>query len=192
MSVKIDSWGPVVAAKTALSQRLPARLPLWLSSWAIAGLAVPPFAPDPTDPIVADPGNALLLFDLSERVLAYDSTNDDPDGENPTINDSATVAYELFDTAGTSIGRTKGVGRMLRQRADGGFVAYFSEVITLTDGTVIRTGGQVDDTRLTAGEQATIQAVGVAGPFRGAVGFRQFRPVVPHKEYASNIVLYRR
>ncbi|MEV8441636.1 hypothetical protein AB0425_30000 [Actinosynnema sp. NPDC051121] len=163
-----------------------------LSQWAITRFATPPFAPNAKDPRVADPHNALTLFDLSERVLAYESNNDDPDGENPTIDDEASVAYELFDGDGKRVGRTKGVGRMLYQREDGGFVAYFSEEITLDDGTVVRTGGLVDDTRLTKGEQATIQAVAVAGPYKGAVGFRQFRPVVPHKEYQSNIVLYRR
>ncbi|WP_211269235.1 allene oxide cyclase barrel-like domain-containing protein [Saccharothrix syringae] len=163
-----------------------------LSTWAITRFATPPFAPDPKDPRVADPGNSLQLFDLSEKVLKYESNNDDPEGENPTLDDEASVAYELFDGDGRRVGRTKGVGRMLYQREDGGFVAYFSEEITLHDGTVVRTGGLVDDTRLTRGEQATIQAVAVAGPFKGAVGFRQFRPVVPHKEYQSNIVLYRR
>ncbi|MGC0367620.1 2-keto-4-pentenoate hydratase/2-oxohepta-3-ene-1,7-dioic acid hydratase in catechol pathway [Rhodococcus sp. 27YEA15] len=112
---------------------------------------------------------------LSERVLKYGSNNEDPEGLNPTVEDAATVEYELFD-GDVKVGQTKGVGRMLYKRDDGAFVAYFSEVITLTDGTVIRTGGLVDDSRLTAGEQATIQAVGVAGKFKGAVGFRQFRP----------------
>ncbi|WP_162233207.1 MULTISPECIES: allene oxide cyclase barrel-like domain-containing protein [Protofrankia] len=162
-----------------------------VTSGVLATLAVPPLAP-PRGTTIADPKNALLLFDLVEKVLAYDSNNEDPNGENPTLDDVAEVAYEFVGADGRTIGTTKGYGRMLYQRPDGGFVAYFSEEIKLQDGNVIRTGGLVDDSRLTAGEQATINAVGVAGPFRGAVGFRQFRPVVPHKEYQSNIVLYRR
>lgn len=163
-----------------------------LASAALTWLATPPLGPAANDPAVADPGNSLLLYDLSEKLLAYDSNNEDFTGQSPTVEDSANVAYELFDADGKTIGKTKGIGRMLYQRPeDGAFVAYYSEEIRLEDGTVVRTGGLVNDARLTAGEAATIRAVGVSGPFRGAVGFRQFRPVVPHKEYASAIVLYR-
>ncbi len=177
----------------ALLSRPPfARVYTPLRSWALANLAVPPLAPPKETSTVGKPTNSLLLFDLAEKVLAYESNNDDPNGENPTLNDAAQVAYELVGPDGRVVGRTEGYGQMLHQRPDGAFVAYFSEKITLADGNVIRTGGLVDDSRLTNGEQATIQAVGIAGPFRGAVGFRQFRPIVPHKEYLSNIVLYRR
>ncbi|MFC0438482.1 hypothetical protein [Kutzneria buriramensis] len=163
-----------------------------LSSFAISKLVAPPFAPAKDDPRLADPANSLVLVDLAEKLLKYESNNKDFTGESPTVNDHAEVEYEFFDAKGDKIGQSKGVGQMLYQREDGGFVAYFGEEIRLRDGNVIRTGGLIDDARLTAGEQATITAVGVAGPFRGAVGFRQFRPVVPHKEYASAIVLYRR
>jgi hypothetical protein len=164
-----------------------------VSSWAIKTFAVPPLAPSPEDPIVADPRNSLLLTDLSENLLRYDSNNDDFSGESPTVNDRAAVEYRLFDADGTLVGQTRGIGQMLYKRdSDGHFIAHFSAEIKLAAGNVIRTGGLVDDALLTAGEQATIAAVGIAGPFRGAVGFRQFRPVVPHESYVSNIVLYRR
>ncbi len=122
-----------------------------VSSLAISRLAVPPFAPAAEDPAVADQANSLLGLNLSERVLKYDSNNEDPEGLNPTVEDAATVEYELFD-GDVKVGQMKGVGRMLYKRDHGAFVAYFSEVITLTDGTVIRIGGLVDDSRLTAGE----------------------------------------
>lgn len=163
-----------------------------VGSYALAWLAAPPFGPAPTDPAVADRRNALQLYDLTEKLVSYDSTNDDFSGESPTLADTAQVAYELFDADGEPVGKTKGIGRMVYQEKDGAFVAYYSEEIRLSDGTLVRTGGLVNDARLTAGETATIQAVGVSGPFRGAVGFRQFRPVSTHKEYASAIVLYRR
>jgi Allene oxide cyclase barrel like domain len=155
----------------------------------VVEFTIPPFGPAPDDPSVADRSRALLLHGISERLISYESNNDDPEGKNPTLDDAATVAYELFDGE-TSVGTTKGIGRMLYRKDDGGYVAYYSEVISLHDGTVIRTGGFVDDTALTAGEQATIQAVAVSGPYAGAVGYRQFRPIVPHEVYASNIVLY--
>jgi hypothetical protein len=155
----------------------------------VVEFTVPPFGPSPDDPSVADRSRTLIHRDLDERVISYDSNNDDPEGKNPTLDDAATVAYELF-AGGTSIGTTRGIGRMLYRKDDGGHVAYYSEVITLHDGTVIRTGGYVDDAALTAGEQATIQAVAVTGPYAGAVGYRQFRPVDTHKVYRSNIVLY--
>lgn len=169
------------------------RLRTPISAWAITTFAVPPFAPSAADPIVADPRNALVLTDLSEKLVKYNSNNDDFSGRSPTVNDRAAVEYQLFDADGGLIGQTTGVGQMLYKRPqDGHFVAYFGEEIKLTDGNVIRTGGLVDDARLTEGEQATITAVGIAGPFRGAIGFRQFRPVVAHELYASSIVLYRR
>ncbi len=176
----VRSWPPLTAARASLWSR------------ALAVLAPPPLAPARHSPALPNPNNALLLFDLAEKVLSYDSSNDDLTGETPTLDDIAKVAYELVSPDGKVIGSTKGFGQMAYQRPDGGFVGYFSEEIRLADGNVIRTGGLVDDTRLTAGEQATIPAVGVAGPFKGAVGFRQFRPVVAHKEYQSAIVLYRR
>jgi hypothetical protein len=169
------------------------RLRTPIATWAITTFAVPPLAPSPEDPRVADPGNALVLTDLSEKLLKYDSNNDDFSGSSPTVNDRAAVEYQLFDSGGGLIGQTRGVGQMLYKRAeDGHHIAYFSEEITLADGNIIRTGGLVDDARLTTGEQATITAVGVAGPFCGAIGFRQFRPVVAHELYESSIVLYRR
>ena len=183
MTVRTSAFRLPAAATAVLSE---------LSSFAISKLVAPPFAPGKDDPRVADPANSLLLVDLTEKLLKYQSNNEDFSGENPTVNDHAEVEYEFFDDKGDRIGQSKGVGQMLYQRPDGGFVAYYCEEIRLRDGNVIRTGGLVDDARLTAGEQATIPAVGVAGPFRGAVGFRQFRPVVPHKQYASAIVLYRR
>jgi hypothetical protein len=149
-----------------------------LSSFVISKLAVPPLRNVKENPLVIDPANSLVLVDLTEKLLKYESTNDDFTGESPTTDDHAEVEYEFFSDKGERLGQSKGVGQMLYQRPDGGFVAYY--------------GGLVDDTRLTAGEQVTITAVGVDGPFRGAVGFRQFRPVVTHKEYASAIVLYRR
>jgi hypothetical protein len=163
-----------------------------LSSFVISKLAVPPLRNVKENPLVIDPANSLVLVDLTEKLLKYESTNDDFTGESPTTDDHAEVEYEFFSDKGERLGQSKGVGQMLYQRPDGGFVAYYGEEIRLNDGNVIRTGGLVDDTRLTAGEQVTITAVGVDGPFRGAVGFRQFRPVVTHKEYASAIVLYRR
>ncbi|WP_208896922.1 allene oxide cyclase barrel-like domain-containing protein [Streptomyces incarnatus] len=158
----------------------------------IAELAAPPFAPEKDHPLLSDAENVLWLADLNENLLAYESTNDDFEGKNPTLDDFARVSYELRDAEGNVVGTTQGVGRMLRKGPDGHFIAYYSEEITLTDGTVIRTGGLVDDARLTAGEQATIPAVGVAGPFKGAIGYRQFKPVETHKSYLSQIVLYRR
>jgi hypothetical protein len=169
----------------------PPRLPI-LSAWAIKNFAVPPLAPSATDQIVADPRNALVLTGLSEKLLKYNSTNDDFSGQTPTVNDQAAVEYQILNGAAV-IGQSKGFGQMLYKREeDGHFIAYFSEEIKLADGNVIRTGGLVDDALLTAGEQATITAVGIAGPFSGAVGFRQFRPIVPHEEYVTSIVLYRR
>ncbi|MCM2410711.1 MULTISPECIES: hypothetical protein [unclassified Streptomyces] len=159
----------------------------------IVELTAPPFAPEEEHPAVGDPANVLWLADLNETLLKYESNNEDFEGKNPTPDDFARVEYELRDADGNVVGTTKGVGRMLYKRPeDGHHIAYFSEEIRLNDGTVIRTGGLVDDVKLTEGEQATIPAVGIAGPFRGAVGFRQFKPVETHKSYLSQIVLYRR
>ncbi|MFF1875413.1 hypothetical protein [Streptomyces sp. CB03911] len=163
-----------------------------LRGWLLARLAVPPFGPKGPNPAVGEPENLLYLTDLVETLVSYDSNNEDFEGASPTLDDLAHVRYELRDQKGVLLGATKGIGQMLRKGPEGNFLAYFSEEIRLLDGTVIRTGGVVDDARLTAGEQQTIKAVAVAGPLRGAIGFRQFRPVETHKSYASAIVLYRR
>jgi hypothetical protein len=164
-----------------------------LRGWALARLAVPPLGPTEPHPPVGDPANVLWLTDLSESLISYESNNDDFTGGSPTENDLAHVRYELRDRDGVLLGTTRGVGRMLyKRREDGHHIAYFSEEITLLDGNVVRTGGLVDDAKLTEGEQQTIPAVVVAGPLRGAVGFRQFRPVDTHKLYASGLLLHRR
>ncbi|CAJ62724.1 hypothetical protein FRAAL4082 [Frankia alni ACN14a] len=128
-------------------------------------------------------------------MTAYQSTNDDLTGATPTENDVATVELDIFAPDGTLLGRTVGGGRMLYQQADDGhYIAYFGEEISLLDGNVVRSGGLVDDARLTAGEPATFPAVVVDGPLRGAIGYRQFRPLVKetHDTYISSIVLYGR
>lgn len=164
-----------------------------LKGWVLARLAVPPLGPTEDKPRVSDPAHLLWLTELSESLISYTSTNDDFTGNSPTESDVAHVAYELRGKDGTLLGSTQGTGRMLYRRPeDGHHIAYFSEEIRLLDGNVIRTGGLVDDALLTEGEQATIPAVVVAGPLRGAVGFRQFRPVDTHKLYASALVLHRR
>jgi hypothetical protein len=142
---------------------------------------------------LAGPGRSLILRDLTEKVVKYESTNPDLTGRTPTVDDVAKVELEIFDAEGGLLGRTAGAGRMLYQRPeDGHFIAYFGERIELLDGNVIRAGGLVDDARLTAGEHATFPAVVVEGPLRGAIGFRQFRPAVQdsHTVYESSIVLY--
>ncbi|MFD9690317.1 hypothetical protein ACFWXO_31675 [Kitasatospora sp. NPDC059088] len=171
--------GPLAPVAAALRGRL------------LAWLAVPPLGPTGPNPPVGDPANLLHLTDLAETLISYESTNSDFSGATPTLDDLAHVRYELRDQQGAMVGTTKGIGRMLRKGPEGNFLGYFSEEIRLIDGNVIRTGGIVDDARLTLGEQQTIKAVAVAGPLRGAIGFRQFRPVETHKAYASAIVLYR-
>lgn len=163
-----------------------------LRGWLLAKLAAPPLGPAGPNPPVGDPANLLYLTDLAETLISYDSSNSDFSGATPTLEDVAHVRYELRDQQGALVGTTNGYGRMLRKGPDGSFLGYFSEEIRLVDGNVLRTGGVVDDARLTLGEQQTIKAVAVAGPLRGAIGFRQFRPVETHKAYASAIVLYRR
>jgi hypothetical protein len=142
-----------------------------------------------------DPANSLVLHDLTEKIVKYSSNNPDMTGSTPTEKDFAEVSLDIFDATGDKIGETAGAGRML-YRQDGGkgsFLAYFGETIRLNDGTVIRSGGLVDDGRLTTGEPAGFPAVAVAGPLRGAIGYRTFRPVVKetHDTYVSSIVLYR-
>ncbi|PPK71422.1 hypothetical protein V5P93_003288 [Actinokineospora auranticolor] len=139
-----------------------------------------------------DPSAVLVLRDLTEKVVAYESNNPDPTGETPTEHDFATVELEIF-AGDTRIGRTKGAGRMLYKQGSGTFLAYFGETITLDDGNVIRAGGLVDDGRLTGGEWASFPATVVEGPLAGAVGYRTFRPVAneTHRVYESAIVLYR-
>ncbi|MFI0479622.1 hypothetical protein [Actinomadura sp. 9N215] len=152
--------------------------------------------PDPTSDRVgelAGDGRSLILHDLTEKVVEYESNNPDPTGGTPTEEDFATVRLEIFGPGGEPLGHTAGAGRMLYRRPeDGHFIAYFGEEIRLLDGNVIRAGGLVDDARLTAGEAAGFPAVVVAGPLRGAIGFRQFRPVgEAHGTYESSIVVYR-
>jgi hypothetical protein len=154
--------------------------------------AVPPrTSSDRVDAL--DATDALVLRDLTERVTDYRSTNADRTGNNPTETDFAEVRLDIFAASGDLLGHTAGAGRMLYRDADGHFIAYFGEEITLLDGTVIRSGGLVDDARLTAGEPATFPAAVIAGPLRGAIGFRQFRPVGSdaHDTYESSIVVYR-
>ncbi|MFE9427585.1 hypothetical protein ACFYNO_31965 [Kitasatospora sp. NPDC006697] len=160
----------------------------------LALLAAPPVTTSDTVGRLAGPGRSLVLRDLREKVVEYRSTNPDPTGTTPTERDFATVRLEIFGPDGDRLGQTEGAGRMLyRDQADGHFIAYFGERITLDDGNVVRAGGPVDDARLTAGEFATFPAVVVAGPLRGAIGYRTFRPLVreTHSEYESAIVLYR-
>ncbi len=151
--------------------------------------------PETTEEIVKDlaqPGRSLVLRDLTEKVVHYESTNPDPTGRTPTLDDFANVRLEIFDADGGLLGSTSGAGRMLYQQEDGHFVAYFGERIELLDGNVIRAGGLVDDSRLTAGEAATFPAVVIEGPLAGAIGFRQFKPAVQdsHSVYESSIVVY--
>jgi hypothetical protein len=157
--------------------------------------AVPPATTAAEVDALRDPGASLILRDLTEKVTAYESNNADPTGKTPTENDFATVSLDIFAPSGELIGHTTGAGRMLfKQEHDGHFVAYFGEEITLNDGNVIRAGGLVDDARLTAGEWATFPAVVISGPFAGAIGYRQFRPVKDetHAVYTSSIVVYKR
>ncbi|GAB1326305.1 allene oxide cyclase barrel-like domain-containing protein [Streptomyces sennicomposti] len=166
-----------------------------LSDWLTPLVATPPKTVSPEVGALKDTGRSLILRDLREKVVAYESNNPDPTGTTPTENDFATVKLEIFGPDGSQIGTTEGAGRMLyRQARDEHFIAYFGEEITLNDGNVIRAGGLVDDARLTAGEHATFPAVVVSGPLRGAIGFRQFRPLVKesHTTYESSIVVYRR
>ncbi|MCX4751611.1 hypothetical protein OG455_39960 [Kitasatospora sp. NBC_01287] len=161
----------------------------------LAPLAAPPRTTAATVGRLARPGRSLVLRDLREKVVEYHSNNPDPTGTTPTENDFATVKLEIFGPDGGRLGRTEGAGRMLyRDPADGHFTAYFGETITLDDGNVIQAGGLVDDARLTAGEFASFPAVVVRGPLRGAIGYRQFRPLVKesHTTYESAIVLYRK
>jgi len=154
---------------------------------------LPPETTDASVGELARPGRSLVLRDLTEKVVRYESTNPDPTGRTPTIDDFATVDLEIFASDGGLLGRTSGAGRMLyRQEPDGGFIAYFGERIELLDGNVVRAGGLVDDARLTEGEFATFPAAVVEGPLRGAIGYRQFRPTVQdsHTVYESSIVLY--
>ncbi|MFE2295078.1 hypothetical protein [Streptomyces sp. NPDC059452] len=158
-------------------------------------IAAPPSTVSDRVGALKRPGRSLVLRDLTEKVVSYTSNNPDPTGTSPTEKDFATVELEIFDADGSRIGRTKGAGRMLyRNPGDDHFIAYFGEEITLDDGHVIRAGGLVDDARLTAGEFASFPAVVVAGPLRGAIGYRQFRPLVKesHTAYESAIVLYRK
>jgi hypothetical protein len=164
-------------------------------SWFRSVAAVPPHTVSQRVDALKHPSSALVLRDLTEKIVRYESTNPDPTGTTPTENDFAKVELDIFDADGTKIGHTVGAGRML-YRQDGGegsFLAYFGETITLTTGTVIRSGGLVDDGRLTAGEPASFPAIVVAGPLRGAIGYRTFRPLVKetHDTYVSSIVLYR-
>jgi hypothetical protein len=151
--------------------------------------------PETTDDAVKDlalPGRSLILRDLIEKVVHYESTNPDLTGRTPTLDDFATVRLEIFDDGGALVGHASGAGRMLYRQADGHFVAYFGERIELLDGNVIRAGGLVDDFRLSEGEHATFPATVVEGPLAGAIGYRQFKPAVKdsHTTYESSIVLY--
>jgi hypothetical protein len=164
-------------------------------SWLRSVAAAPPHTVSPRVDALKHPASALILRDLTEKIVSYESTNPDPTGTTPTEDDFAKVALDIFDADGTKIGHTVGAGRMLYRQDDGAgsFLAYFGETITLATGTVIRSGGLVDDGRLTAGEPASFPAVAVAGPLRGAIGYRTFRPLVKetHDTYVSSIVLYR-
>ncbi|GAA2985961.1 allene oxide cyclase barrel-like domain-containing protein [Streptosporangium longisporum] len=166
-----------------------------VSSWALPLVAAPPETTSERVGALGRPGRSLILRDLTEKVVEYHSNNPDPTGTTPTEKDVATVRLEIFGPDGEPLGHTSGAGRMLyRQEHDGHFIAYFGEEIRLRDGNVIRSGGLVDDARLTAGEAATFPAVVVSGPLRGAIGFRQFRPLVKdaHDTYESSIVVYLR
>ncbi|MGP4051047.1 allene oxide cyclase barrel-like domain-containing protein [Streptomyces sp. 2A115] len=166
-----------------------------LSDWLLPLVATPPKTVSSRVDALRDTGRSLILRDLTEKVVAYESNNPDPTGTTPTENDFATVKLEIFGPDGEPLGHTEGAGRMLyRREEDEHFIAYFGEQITLNDGNVVRAGGLVDDARLTAGEHATFPAVVVSGPLRGAVGFRQFRPLVQesHTTYESSIVLYKK
>ncbi|MEO3814006.1 hypothetical protein ABGB17_33840 [Sphaerisporangium sp. B11E5] len=165
-----------------------------VNSWLLPLFAAPPETTSEKVGALRRPERSLILRDLTEKVVEYSSNNPDPTGTTPTDKDFATVTLEIFGPDGEQIGRTRGAGRMLyKQEHDGHFIAYFGEEIRLHDGNVIRAGGLVDDARLTAGEAASFPAVVVAGPLRGAIGFRQFRPVVKesHDVYESAIVVYR-
>ncbi|GAB2855650.1 hypothetical protein GCM10022221_64000 [Actinocorallia aurea] len=164
-----------------------------LGTWAVPLVAAPPATVDDRIAGLARPEAALLLHGLTEKVVKYHSTNPDPTGGTPTLDDFAEVELEIFGPDGEPLGRTAGAGRMLyRRESDGHFIAYFGERIELLDGNVIRAGGLVDDALLTEGEAAGFPAVVVDGPLRGAIGFRQFRPLKDaHTTYASSIVLYR-
>lgn len=165
-----------------------------VSSFLLPFLAAPPETTSDRVGALARPGRSLILRDLTEKVVEYRSNNADPTGTTPTEKDFATVRLEIFGPDGEPLGETTGAGRMLyKQEHDGHFIAYFGEEIRLRDGNVIRSGGLVDDARLTAGEAAHFPAVVVAGPLRGAVGVRWFRPLAKeaHDAYESAIVVYR-
>ncbi|GAA2585794.1 hypothetical protein SMC26_01705 [Actinomadura fulvescens] len=162
---------------------------------AVSLLAAPPRTTSDRVGALRRQDRALILHDLTEKVVAYQSNNPDPTGKTPTEKDFATVKLEIFSPGGEPLGQTEGAGRMLFKREDDGhFIAYFGEEIRLLDGHVIRSGGLVDDARLTEGEAASFPAVAVAGPLRGAIGYRQFRPLVKeaHDTYVSSIVLYKK
>ncbi|WP_448316709.1 allene oxide cyclase barrel-like domain-containing protein [Streptomyces sp. CO7] len=100
---------------------------------------------------------------------------DDVDVADPQTGQTGTFDDELYDETGRQIGTSHGSFRITYVRpGDGGLMTYYTEDITLEDGT-IHAEGWADFNDVRTSEWVYYPATGTSGRYAGLTGFRTWR-----------------
>ncbi|MGW1752488.1 allene oxide cyclase barrel-like domain-containing protein [Streptomyces sp. NPDC002092] len=100
---------------------------------------------------------------------------DDVEVSDPKVGQTGTFDDELYDETGAQIGTSHGSFRIEYVRpGDGGLLTYYTEDITLRDGT-IHAEGWADFNDVRTSEWVYYPATGTGGRYAGLTGFRKWR-----------------
>lgn len=100
---------------------------------------------------------------------------DDVTVADPQIGQTGTFDDEIYDESGTLLGTSHGSFRIEYVRpGDGGLMTYYTEDLTLTDGT-IHAEGWADFNDVRTSEWVFYPATGTGGRYKGLTGFRTWR-----------------
>ncbi|MEV4847813.1 hypothetical protein AB0K20_32000 [Micromonospora matsumotoense] len=131
-------------------------------------------------------GDALVIRIPTEIVV---KVVDDVDVAAPAVGQVGRFDDELYDEAGTLIGRSSGSFRIEYVRpTDGGLLTYYQEDITLDDG-VIHAEGWADFLDVKTSRWVFYPATGVSGRYAGKTGYRQWRMTGVRKSAEARILL---
>ncbi len=100
---------------------------------------------------------------------------DDVTVEDPQIGQTGTFDDEIYDESGKLLGTSHGSFEIKYVRpGDGGLLTYYTEDITLEDGT-IHAEGWADFNDVRTSEWVFYPATGTGGRYEGLTGFRKWR-----------------
>ncbi|MEU9609704.1 DUF6531 domain-containing protein [Streptomyces sp. NPDC048057] len=114
---------------------------------------------------------------------------DDVEVSDPKVGQSGTFDDELHDESGTLIGTSHGFFRIEYIRpGDGGLMSYYTEDITLDDGT-LHAEGWADFNAVRTSEWVYYPVTGTSGRYEGLSGFRKWRMTSVRASAESRIIL---